>query len=180
MDEDDNSSVTNVAHSSSSNNQALAAILSQLTSISNRLSVVENRDSPVQADMTVPMDANPRGSYDCRKRTISSENTFIKIQSKRSAEENPCSTQTSDNQVSVPPKRSRIEISDGEYDSSQEEKQPDPSYSDTLLTAKTWLDIDITDTDAMIAPSVFSQAHKIKTSAQASLALPPAENMVNL
>ena len=31
----------------------------------------------------------------------------------------------------------------------------------------------------MIAPSVFSQAHKIKKSAQASLALPPAENMVN-
>ena len=32
----------------------------------------------------------------------------------------------------------------------------------------------------MIAPSVFSQAHEIKKSAQASLALPPAENMVNL
>ena len=32
----------------------------------------------------------------------------------------------------------------------------------------------------MIAPSVFSQAHKIKKSAQASLALPPAENVVNL
>ena len=32
----------------------------------------------------------------------------------------------------------------------------------------------------MSAPSVFSQAHKIKKAAQASLALPPAENMVNL
>ena len=70
--------------------------------------------------------------------------------------------------------------SDGEYDSAQEEKQPGPSYSDTLLTVKKWLDNDITDTDAIIAPSVFSQAHKIKKSAQASLALPPAENMVNL
>ena len=49
-----------------------------------------------------------------------------------------------------------------------------------MLTVKKWLDIDITDTDAIIAPSVFSQAHKIKKSAQASLALPPAENMVNL
>ena len=32
----------------------------------------------------------------------------------------------------------------------------------------------------MIAPSVFSQAHKFKKSAQASLALPPVENMVNI
>ena len=180
LDEDDNSSVVNVAHLSSSNNQALAAILSQLTSISNRLSAVEKRDSPMQADMTVSMDASTRGSSDCRKRTISSENTSVEIQSKCSAEETPCSMQTSDNRVSVPPKRSRIEISDGKYDSSQEEKQPGPSYSDTLLTVKKWLDIDITDTDAIIAPSVFSQAHKIKKSAQASLALPPAENMVNL
>ena len=162
LDEDDNLSV-NVANSSSSNNQALAAILSQLTSISNRLSAVEKRDSPMQADMTVSMDASPRGSSDCRKRTISSENTSVEIQSKRSAEETPCSTQTSENRVSVPPKRSRIEISDGEYDSSHEEKQPGPSYSDTLLTVKKWLDIDITDTDAIIAPSVFSQLTRLRS-----------------
>ena len=122
FDEDDNSSVTNVAHSSSSQNQALAAILSQLTSISHRLSAVEKRDSPMQADMIVSMDASPRGSSDCRKKTISWENTSVEIQSKHSAEETPCNTQTSDNQVSVPPKRSRIEISDGEYDSSSRRK----------------------------------------------------------
>ena len=173
LDEDDNSSVTNVAQSSTSNNQALAAILSQLTSISNRLSAVEKRDSPMQADIS---EASLRGSSDCREKTISSENASVEVQSKRSAEENPCN----DNRVSVPTKRCRIEISDGEYDSSQEEKQPGPSYSETLLTVKKWLDIDITDTDAIIAPSVFSQAHKIKKSAQVSLALPPAENMVNL
>ena len=105
---------------------------------------------------------------------------FRRDQSECSVEENTCNTSSNDSRVSVPPKRSRVEISDeGEYDSSQEEKQPGP-YSETLLTVKKWLDIDITDTDAMIAPSVFSQAHKIKKSAQASLALPPAENMVNL
>ena len=131
--------------------------------------------------MTVSMDASPSVSSQCRKRTISSENTSVEMQSKRSVEESTCNTSSNDNRVSVPPKRSRIEISDeGEYDSSQEEKQPGPSYSETLLTVKKWLDIDITDTDAMIAPSAFSQAHKIKKSAQASLALPPAENMVNL
>ena len=62
----------------------------------------------------------------------------------------------------------------------REEKQQRPSHSETLLTVKKWLDIDITYTDAIIAPSVFSQAHKIKKSAPASLAFPPAENMVNL
>ena len=86
LDEDDNSSVTNVAQSSTSNNQALAAILSQLTSISNRLSAVEKKDSPMQADI---VEASPRGSSDCREKTISSENTSVEVQSKRSAEENP-------------------------------------------------------------------------------------------
>ena len=120
LDEEDSSTVTNRAHSSVSNNQALAAILSQLTSISNRLSVVEKRDSPMQADMIVSVDSSPRGSSECRKGTISSENTSVKIQCKRSVEENTCNTSSNDNRVSVPPKRSRIEISDeGEYDSSR-------------------------------------------------------------
>ena len=137
LDEDDSSTVTNLAHLSVSNNRALAAILSQLRSISNRLSVVEKRDSPMQADMTVSMDSSPRGSSECRKRTISSDNTSVEIQSKCSVEENTCNTSSNDNRVSVPPKKSRIEISDeGEYDSSQEEKQPGPSYSETLLTVK--------------------------------------------
>ena len=174
LDEDDNSSVTNVAQSSTSNNQALAAILSQLTFISNRLSAVEKRDSPMQADI---VEASPRGSSDYREKDYLFGKCFRRGPVEMfSGEENPCN----DNRVSVPTKRCRIEISDGEYDSSQEEKQPGPSYSDTLLTVKKWLDIDITDTDAIIAPSVFSQAHKIKKSAQVSLALPPAENMVNL
>ena len=66
---------------------------------------------------------------------------------------------------------------DGEYDSSQEVKQPIPTYSDTLFTIKSWLDIDI---DSIIASSVFSQVSKLKKSAEVLLALPPAENMVSL
>ena len=46
-------------------------------------------------------------------------------------------TSSSENRVSVPPKRSGIGISDdGEYDSSQEKKQSGPSYSETLSTIK--------------------------------------------
>ena len=72
-----------------------------------------------------------------------------------------------------------MESKDGEYDTSQEKKQPVPTYSDTLVTITKWLDIDITETDIIISP-VFSQASKLKKSAEVSLALPPAENMVSL
>ena len=45
--------------------------------------------------------------------------------------------QSVDNPSSIPTKRVRVELSDdGEYDSSQEEKQPIPTYSDTLFTIK--------------------------------------------
>ena len=42
------------------------------------------------------------------------------------------------------------------------------------------MNIDITETDTIIAPSVYSQAFKLKKSAEVSLALSPAENMVSL
>ena len=78
------------------------------------------------------MDASPIISFKCGKRTITSENTSVEIQSKCSVEENTYNTSSN-----VRPKRSRIEISvEGEYDSSQEEKQPGPCYSETLLTVK--------------------------------------------
>ena len=65
----------------------------------------------------------------------------------------------------------RVDLSDdGEYDSSQEDKQPIPTYSDTLFTIKKWLDIDITETDTIIARSVFSQASKLKKSVEVTLA----------
>ena len=51
-------------------------------------------------------------------------------------------------------------------------------WVDTMIAHPAWVDIDITDT--MIAHSVFSHTHKIKKSAQASQALHPAGNMVNL
>ena len=86
-----------------------------------------------------------------------------------------------DNRASISTKRVRVDLSDdGEYDSSQEDKQPIPLCSDTLFTIKKWFDIDITETDTIIAPSVFSQASKLKKSAEVSLALPPAENTVSL
>ena len=82
------------------------------------------------------------------------------------------------NRVSVAPKKSKIEFSDDEEEGEYDEKAP--SYSETLLAIKKWLDIDITESHDMIAPSVFSQTSKFKKSAQMSLALPPAENMVKL
>ena len=158
----------------------MAAILSQLTTLTNRIAAIENKDSPVEADILVANEAVGRASSQCKKRSTSSTQSSEEIHSKRHAEENP-STSVIDNRFSIPSKKARVELSDdGEYDSSQEEKQPVPSYSDTLFAIKKWLDIAITETDTIIAPSVFSQASKLKKSAEVSLALPPAENMCSL
>ena len=129
----------------------------------------------------VSREATARVSFQCKKRSASSVDFFDKIHSKQPSEENPSTSVTVDNRASIPTKRVRVDLSDdGEYDSSQEDKQPIPSYSETLFTIKKWLDIAITETDSIIAPSVFSQASKLKKSAEVSLALPPAKNMVSL
>ena len=161
-----------------SSSQALAAILSQLTTLSNRIAAIESKDSPREADILVSREATPRMSSQCKKRTVDFSD---ESHSKQPTEENPSTSSPVDKRSSIPTKRVRVDLSDdGEYDSYQEDKQPIPTYSDTLFTIKKWLDIDITETDTIIAPSVFSQASKLKKSVEVSLALPPAENIVSL
>ena len=186
LDEEDRSigmsSHTVVAgQTSGSNSQELAAILSPLTTLSNRIAAIENKDSPAEADILVSKEATGRASSQCKKRSMPTIQVSEEVHSKRPAEENPSTSTAIDNRFSIPTKRARVELSDdGEYDSSQEDKQPVPLYSDTLFAIKKWLDIAITETDTIIATSVFSQASKLKKSAEVSLALPPAENMVSL
>ena len=45
--------------SSGSNSQALAAILSQLTTLSNIIAAIESKDSPREADILVSREATP-------------------------------------------------------------------------------------------------------------------------
>ena len=47
LEDNDNSIVTNAVHTSGSNSQALAAILSQCASQSNRLSTPQKKESPL-------------------------------------------------------------------------------------------------------------------------------------
>ena len=118
---------------------ALAAILSQLTTLSNRIAVIEIKDSPREADILVSREATPRVSSQCKKRTASSVDFSDDSHSNQSTEENPSRSLSVDNQSSIPNKRVRVELSDdGEYDSLQE-KQPIPTYSDTLFTIKNGL-----------------------------------------
>ena len=67
---------------------------------------------------------------------------------------------------------------DGEYDSSQDGKQPVNTFR-YIAHYKKWLDIDITETDTLNAPA-FSKASKLKKFEEVSLVLPSAENMVRL
>ena len=58
-----------------------------------------------------------------QERTASSENSSVKVQSKDSHRKNTCMTSSKHNQVSIPPKRFRIRLSDdGGCYSSQQEK----------------------------------------------------------
>ena len=56
---------------SGSNSQALAAISSQLTTLSIRIAAIESKDSPSEADILVSRQAAPRVSSQCKKRTAS-------------------------------------------------------------------------------------------------------------
>ena len=142
MDEEDNSigiaSYAGIAgQTSGSNSQTLAAILSQLTTLTNRISAIENKDSPAEADMLVARESTGRTSSQCKRRSTSTTLSSEESYSKRLAEENPSTSANVDSRVSIPTKRVRVDLSDdGEYDSSQEDKQPVPSYSDTLLAIK--------------------------------------------
>ena len=82
----------------------------------------------------VSREATGRTSFQCKRTSTSTAHSSEEAHSKRPAEENPSTSATVDSRVSIPAKRVRVDLSDdGEYDSSQEDKQPVPSYSDTLF-----------------------------------------------
>ena len=55
-----------------------------------------------------------------------------------------------------------------------------PAYSETLETIKKWLDLEVKDVECFVPPSVFSGRDQVKKSAQQSMALPPAQPLVEL
>ena len=67
LDDNDNSIVTNAVHTSGSNSQVLAAILSQYAFQSNRLSIHQKKESPLGAAIKVAVDTAPWRSFECSK-----------------------------------------------------------------------------------------------------------------
>ena len=55
-----------------------------------------------------------------------------------------------------------------------------PAYADTLETIKKWLDLEVSDVECLVPPSVFSGRDQVKRSVQQSMALPPAQPLVEL
>ena len=109
--------------SSGSSNQALAAILSQLTTLLDRIAAIESKDSPREADILVSREAAGRVSSQCKKRSASSVDFSDKLHTKQPSEENPSTSAAVDNRVCISTKRVRVDLSDdGEYNSSQEDK----------------------------------------------------------
>ena len=54
-----------------------------------------------------------------------------------------------------------------------------PAYADTLETIKKWLDLEVNDVECLVPP-VFSGRDQVKRSVQQSMALPPAQPLVEL
>ena len=69
LEKDDNPIVSNSQSQvggqlSGLNSQALEVILSQLTSLLNKQSALETKDSPMASNILVSIEAVPQGSYD--------------------------------------------------------------------------------------------------------------------
>ena len=70
---------------------------------------------------------------------------------------------------------------DPELDQGEIRKEEDtPAYADTLETIKKWLDLQVSEVDSLVPPSVVSGRDQVKKSAQQSMALPPAQPLVEL
>ena len=69
------------------------------------------------------------------------------------------------------------DLEQGEIRSKEEDT---PAYSDTLETIKKWLDLEVKDVECFVPPSVFSGRDQVKKSVQLSMALPPAQPLVDL
>ena len=70
-----------------------------------------------------------------------------------------------------------LELEQGELRNRDEDT---PGYADTLETIKKWLDLQVSEVDSLFPPSVFSGRDQVKKSVQQSMALPPAQPLVDL
>ena len=66
---------------------------------------------------------------------------------------------------------------EGDFRSREEDS---PGYTETLETIKKWLDLEVKNVECFVPPSVFSSRDQVKKSVQQSMALPPAQPLVEL
>ena len=102
-------------------------------------------------------------------------------------EQRSASGQVSDESGGVAASRKRS------YSQSSEEPDPDyeqgeirskdedsPGYTESLETIKKWLDLEVKNVECFVPPSVFLSRDQVKKSVQQSMALPPAQPLVEL
>ena len=69
---------------------------------------------------------------------------------------------------------------DLEQSDTRSKDEDSPVYTETLETIKKWLDLEVKNVECFVAPSVFSSRDQVKKSVQQSMALPPAQPLVEL
>ena len=203
LDEDD-SSVHNgfqrpAPHKSKSLEDKLDRFFTEFENYSHRLKNLEDKNSgtvgsctssdrdsvhvarqPMVCDKSVPPSSSAPGSrLEKRSATITRAEADLQSSSVR------VSVLSDESGFNLSRKRSYSQSSqDLDPDLEQEEirfrEDDSPAYADTLSTIKKWLDLQVSDVECLVPPSVFSGRDQVKKSVQQSMALPPAQPLVDL
>ena len=199
LDEDESSATVSSQLPSSQKNRSiedkLGRLFSEFQNLSQRIQNLEpkgaetvsshtssGRDSlyvarqPVETSKSQPVASVVPGRLDRRSATI----TRAEFEQQSSA------NQTSDSAHQISSRKRSFfqsseepdpDVEQGEIRSKEEDS---PAYSDTLETIKKWLDLEVKDVECFVPPSVFSGRDQVKKSVQLSMALPPAQPLVEL
>ena len=202
LDKDDSSvSVSSIAHARKSRSleDKLDRFFSEFANLSQRSQNLEQKDSETAGSRT----SSSRDNVQVTRQPVAKSKPQLSSSvtapssgrlERRSAtvtrtefEQQSTSGQVSDESGDFGSSRKRS------YSQSSEEPDPDleqgeirskeedsPAYSDTLETIKKWLDLEVKNVECFVPPLVFSSRDQVKKSVQQSMALPPAQSLVDL
>ena len=197
LDEDDASvsSITPAYNKSRSFEDKLDRFFSEFANLSQRIQNLEHKDSETVGSHI----SSGRDSCQVAKQPLVSSkpssssatsgapgrlerrsSTITRAEFDRQSASGLCSDESG-----VSRKRSHSESSE-EPDPDLEEgeihpkEEDSPGYTDTLETIKKWLDLEVKNVECFVPPSVCSSRDQVKKSVQQSMALPPAQPLVEL
>ena len=198
LDEDESSATGSSQVLSSQKNRSLEDKLdrffTEFQSLSQRLQNLEHKEAETVSNHT-SSGRVAKQPVETSKSHLASVSSVVPSHSDRKSatitraefDQQSSANQTSGESGHLPSSRKRSlsqsseephpDLEQGEIRSKEEDA---PAYSDTLETIKKWLDLEVKDVECFVPPSVFSGRDQVKKSVQLSMALPPAQPLVDL